>query len=228
VGKHQGLKPKTFRIQIGTTEVVPLHVCLRLRSTNEVVPVHVCLRLGSTTPERQEPSEASPVHTGLRSALLSRSSDNPGAEMEDLSESGGGGRSPFLLEAFPAKHGTTLRRLKRNRSFLATLGTGSTGFHLGIGARGSDTQGCRPFCFTRFAPLRLVLELLIVKEELFPSREDEVSTAIDTLEDLVLEFHGKSSLQPRPLRAEGAEQDRVPSAQRAAKVSGSLLSVLPE
>ena len=113
----------------------------------------------------------------------------PWNEDEDLSGSGGGGRGPFLLEAFPAKHGTTLRWLKRNRGFLATLRTGSSGFHLWVRTRSSDAERACPLCFTGLAPLRLVFELLIVEEELFPSREDEVSTAIDTLEDLVLKFH---------------------------------------
>jgi hypothetical protein len=37
----------------------------------------------------------------------------------------------------------------------------------------------------------MILELLIVKKQLFAGREDEVSAAINTLQNLVLEFHGE-------------------------------------
>jgi hypothetical protein len=40
-----------------------------------------------------------------------------------------------------------------------------------------------------FTTLGLVLKLLVVKEQLLPGGEDEIGTAIDTLEYLVLKFH---------------------------------------
>jgi hypothetical protein len=39
------------------------------------------------------------------------------------------------------------------------------------------------------ATLGLILELLIVKEELFPGGEDELGPTVDTLQYLVLKFH---------------------------------------
>jgi hypothetical protein len=38
--------------------------------------------------------------------------------------------------------------------------------------------------------LGIVLELFVVKEKLLPGGEDELSAAVITLEDSVLEFHG--------------------------------------
>jgi hypothetical protein len=39
------------------------------------------------------------------------------------------------------------------------------------------------------AAFRFVAELLVVKEQLFPGGEDEVGTAIDAGEYLILKFH---------------------------------------
>jgi hypothetical protein len=57
------------------------------------------------------------------------------------------------------------------------------------------------------ATLRFVLELLVVEEELFACREDEVLTAVNAFQGLVLEFH---VLHPSPDRASRA-MDRTPS-----------------
>jgi hypothetical protein len=46
-----------------------------------------------------------------------------------------------------------------------------------------------PFLLAYLAAFRLVLELLIVKEKLFPGGEDEITPAVDTLQYLVLKFH---------------------------------------
>ena len=42
---------------------------------------------------------------------------------------------------------------------------------------------------TGLAAFGLVAELLIVKEDLLAGRENEIRAAIDTLENLILEFH---------------------------------------
>jgi hypothetical protein len=39
------------------------------------------------------------------------------------------------------------------------------------------------------ATLRLILELLVVKEKLFPSRKNEILPAVNALQNPVLEFH---------------------------------------
>src|SRR4030088_1710196 len=42
-----------------------------------------------------------------------------------------------------------------------------------------------------------IIELLVVKKQLFPGGEDEISPAVDTLQHLVLKFHFEDgSLQP--------------------------------
>jgi len=86
-----------------------------------------------------------------------------------------------LLEALPAKHRSALRWLERDGGFLAASGTIGARLDLGIIAGRGRAQTRSPFGFAGLAPLRLVLELLIVEEKLFTSGENKVSAAIDTL-----------------------------------------------
>ena len=62
------------------------------------------------------------------------------------------------------------------------------------------------FCFTGFAPLGFVFELLVVKEQLFPGREDEVGPAVDALQYFVLEFHGDAPFNQSLLNALGGRE----------------------
>ena len=101
------------------------------------------------------------------------------------------GRSAPLLETFAAKHRPALGRLEGNRGFLAASRTIRAGFDLGVAASRGCPQARRAFRLAGFAAFRFVLELLIVEEKLFPSGEDEVTAAVDTLKNLVLEFHGE-------------------------------------
>lgn len=79
---------------------------------------------------------------------------------------------------------------ERHGGFLAALRTHGPSFHFRVRLPASwRTQHGYSFTLTGLAPLGLVLELFIVKEQLLPSRENEVSAAIDTLQHLVLEFH---------------------------------------
>jgi hypothetical protein len=43
--------------------------------------------------------------------------------------------------------------------------------------------------FAGLATLGFVLELLVVKKQLFPGGENKIGTAVDTLQHLVLKFH---------------------------------------
>lgn len=95
-----------------------------------------------------------------------------------------------LLKALPAKHWTSLRRLERHGGFPLASGTDCLGFNsLIIAAILWQSQGLGPFAFAVFAAFGFVLELFIVKEELFASSEDEVGAAVYTLKNLVLELH---------------------------------------
>jgi len=85
----------------------------------------------------------------------------------------GWNRGPPLLEARPAEHGTALRGFKRNGCFGGALRTNSPGF-CAYAAAGSR----HALDFALFAPLWIVLELLIVKEQLFAGGKDKVVTAI--------------------------------------------------
>jgi hypothetical protein len=96
------------------------------------------------------------------------------------------------LEAFPTEHGTALRRTDRNRGLFSAPGAGGLCLNLGIAvvlSGGGSAEDGNALCFARFTSLRFVLELLIVKEKLFPSSEDKIFSAVDTLQHLVLKFH---------------------------------------
>lgn len=106
----------------------------------------------------------------------------------------GRSRGSSSLEALAAKDGTPLRRAERNRSLLSASRARGLRFDLVVTVRlatlrGSRPQNGYPLGLACLATLWFVLELLIVKEKLFPSRENEVTSTVDTLEHLVLKFH---------------------------------------
>jgi hypothetical protein len=78
-----------------------------------------------------------------------------------------------LLEAGSAEHRTTLGRLKWNGGFRSALRTDGSGFGAYAAARSRYTLN-----LALLATLRIVLELLVVKEQLFAGGKDEVITAI--------------------------------------------------
>src|SRR5436190_7321480 len=92
------------------------------------------------------------------------------------------------LEAFLAEDRPPLRRLERHRRLLATGRARGEGFNpLADGTR-ADRPRC-PLALAGFAPLRLVFEVLVGEELLFPCRPDELRTAVHAPEDPVLELH---------------------------------------
>lgn len=100
----------------------------------------------------------------------------------------------LLLEARAAQHGPSLRRPERNRCLYPA---------------GRAVRSCfRPYPRTAVRTLRLalfaafgvVLEIFIVEEKLLPRRKDEVGAAINALQNLIREFHGRL-----PRRWESAE-----------------------
>src|SRR5271157_5081310 len=114
--------------------------------------------------------------------------------------SGRGGGSP-LLEALPTENWPALGWLEGDGGLLAAAGTVGPGFHSGTNARGSWSHRNRAFGLAGLATLRFVLKLFIAEEQLLSRRKDEVSAAVNTLQNLVLEFHGEllpSARDPKP------------------------------
>jgi hypothetical protein len=120
---------------------------------------------------------------------------------------------PLLLKTFAAENRPSLRWLERNGGVLPTLGTCGAGF--GFGGRLSwnrRPQNGNAFCFTGLATFWLVFELLVVKEKLFARGKNKVRTAVDTLENLVLEFHPSPHSPPTSRsfkKARGSPHARV-------------------
>src|SRR5271157_3914676 len=115
-------------------------------------------------------------------------------------ESGRGGGSP-LLEALPTENWPALGWLEGDGGLLAAARTVGPGFHSGTNSQGGCSGRGRPFGLAGLATFRFVLEVFIVEEQLFPGCKDEVSAAVNTLQNLVLEFHGEllpSARDPKP------------------------------
>jgi hypothetical protein len=102
-------------------------------------------------------------------------------------------RGSSRLEALSAEDGPPLRRTKRNSGLLSASRAGRLGFNLSVpvswSLRRSSAQNRYPLALAGLATFRFVLELLIVKEKLFPSRENEIISTVNTLQHLVLKIH---------------------------------------
>ena len=114
--------------------------------------------------------------------------------MDQVELGSGRRRRTFPLETFATQHRTPLRRLKGDGRVLTASGTGGAGLHLLeiAAAPAFVSHGSSALGLAIFAALGLVLELLVVEEELFAGGEDEIITAIDAFQSLILEFHGAS------------------------------------
>jgi len=96
------------------------------------------------------------------------------------------------LKTFTAKDGTALRGTEGDGGLLSASRAGGLGLDLGVAVltgRGGSAEDGDPLGFASLATLRLVLELLVVKEKLFPGSENEITPTVDTLQHLVLKFH---------------------------------------
>ena len=148
---------------------------------------HQCPAAGNPLPRARKSRGKTPGKQGERSPLLV--SIRPGdsvpllpAACQTLSCSGGCCLLPFLLKTFAAEHRPALRRLERDRRFQTTRRASSSGLRAYTTATGT-------LCFALLAVLGVVLELFVVKKQLFPGRKDEIGPTVDTLQHLVLEFH---------------------------------------
>ena len=103
-------------------------------------------------------------------------------------------RSLPLLEALAAKDRASLRGLEGDCGLLPAPRTRGSGLHLlviaaALGAVMAGAYLLRTFGFAGFAALGLVLKLLVVEKKLFPGRKYELRSAVNALEDPILEFH---------------------------------------
>ena len=89
-------------------------------------------------------------------------------------------------ETFPAIHGATLSRLERHGGLTTALR--ARGHRLGLGKSAATTGRTLALRLAGLAALGLVLEVLIVEEVLFSRCKYKICSAIDALEDAVLEF----------------------------------------
>ncbi len=133
--------------------------------------------------------------SGCWEATLGRAGRDSGLRETEGSGAGCGGAA--LLETLPAENRPPLCRLEGHSGFLATLRADGARLHLlvrGVSRRGHGAHHRSPLGLAGLTALGLVLKLLIVKEQLLPGRKDEIRTAVDTLQHLVLEFHEEPSL----------------------------------
>lgn len=100
-----------------------------------------------------------------------------------------GRRFLAALETFPAKHRSSLSRLEWDRCLFTAIRADGSSFNFRIVRVRRQSKRRRALALTGFATLGLILKLLVVEEKLFPGRENEILSAINALQNPVLEFH---------------------------------------
>src|SRR6185295_6832684 len=154
--------------------------------------------------------------------------------MERLLDAARPGEFPGL-EALFAENRTPLRWLEGHRCLLAAGGAHGDGFHPFTGhARAGRTR--RALALAAFAPLWLVLEVLVGEELLLSRRPDELRGAIHAAEDPVLELHwspprrvGLFRFAPQLLPIPFARERLLrPSLVAGLQVEGMLLDILDD
>ena len=138
--------------------------------------------------------------------LDAKSSRHPGSGKSQSSRSRGSAR----LKAFAAEDGSALSGAERHSRLLPASRAGGLRLHLGVAVSlsgsGGRAEDGNPLGLASLAALGFVLELFVVEEKLFPSREDEITPTVDTLQHLVLKFHRgwlPSARFRAPTRGEG-------------------------
>jgi len=95
-----------------------------------------------------------------------------------------------LLEAFPAKHRTPLRRPKGNCRFFSALRAGRLRLRPHLPAVAAATAAAfRSFRFAAFTSLRFVLKTFVREKHLFAGRKYKLGTALRALQNPVMKFH---------------------------------------
>ena|SRR5579863_6384123 len=118
-----------------------------------------------------------------------------------------GGRDFWLLlETGAAKDGSPLRGLERDRGFSAAGRASGAGFRTHPAAAGA-------LGLALLAMLGIVLELFVVKKQLFTGGEHELRSAVVTLQNSIDKFHGrfpKAGRQSKSAMNVGACRSRFP------------------
>lgn len=91
---------------------------------------------------------------------------------------------PLLSKARTTEHWPPLRRLERNCSVLTALTTCRPGLSASLLSFAGTLR------FALFAPFGVVLEIFLVKEQLFACRKHELGGAIDARQYSIGELHG--------------------------------------
>ncbi len=95
---------------------------------------------------------------------------------------------PPMLEAFAAIYRTPLRRLERNGGLFPALRADRFRFDA-LDASRTRFSSLSAICFAGLATLGFVLESLVREKHLLAGGEDEFSSTIGALQDLVMVFH---------------------------------------
>lgn len=86
-----------------------------------------------------------------------------------------------------------MRGAERHGGLLSASRAGGLGLDLGVAVilsgRRRRSENRNPLRLAGLATFGFVLELLVVKEKLFPGSENEITPTVDTLQHLVLKFH---------------------------------------
>lgn len=98
-----------------------------------------------------------------------------------------------LRETFAAQDWPPLGWPERDGRLFAALRAGSPGFNprevVGVPFGGWGGEDGHALRLAGLTTLGFVLELFIVEKQLFPGGEDEVGTAVDARQYLILKFH---------------------------------------
>jgi len=98
-----------------------------------------------------------------------------------------------LRETFAAQDWPPLGWPERDGGLFAALGARSPGFNpremLRVALGGWGGEDGHALRLAGLTALGFVLELFIVEKQLFPRGEDEVGTAVDARQYLILKFH---------------------------------------
>jgi len=133
------------------------------------------------------------------------------------------GRGPPLLETLPTVNRPPLSWLKGNSRLFSTLSAGGCGFDPMVAL---PAQGLAPLHLTRLATFWFVLKSLVGEEKLLPRCENELRSAVHTLQDPIPVLHNRTPLPeqgPTPDELRSGRTPRGLCRSHSYAASGSLI-----